>query len=379
MRYNQFGNTGITTSRLGMGCMRLPTLKDGENTVIDRERAIAIIRHGIDNGISYVDTAYGYHNRESEIVVGLALKDGYRERTTLTTKLPTWNVNEPADLDHILDEQLSKLDVPYLDFYIIHALNKGSFEKMKSLGYKSFLKRAKADGRIRHTGFSFHDDNKTFHEIIDDFDEWELAQIQFNYLDNDKQAGEEGLHYAGKRGIPIVIMEPLRGGLLASPPAEIAQKIADHPSGLSPVAWAFRYVANFPEVKTILSGMSTMEQMVDNLKLFDGFEANSMTDADKAFVGELKKAYLARMPIGCTGCHYCVPCPQNVQIPDIFHMYNESRMFDRPEGFVHGYSRMIEKNQDASQCVECRRCEGLCPQQLPITDWLKKVDAEGRQ
>ena len=228
-----FGKLGFDVSRLGMGCMRLPTMQKDGKTVIDREAAISMIRSGIDQGINYVDTAYPYHDGESEIVVGQALKDGYREQVKLATKLPIWLVKEEKDMNRLLDEQLKKLDVPYVDFYLLHAMNKDRMELMRSLNYKKFFQEALADGRIRHAAFSFHDDKDCFLDILHDYDNWSMAQIQYNYLDDDKQATEEGLKAAGKAGVPLVIMEPLRGGALANPPADV-QQLMDTKSSAAP-------------------------------------------------------------------------------------------------------------------------------------------------
>ncbi|MBE5782618.1 MAG: aldo/keto reductase [Clostridiales bacterium] len=376
MQYVPFGNHGFDVSRLGFGCMRLPVRKEEEKEVIDRPAAIKLIREGIDGGITYVDTAYGYHNGESEIVVGQALKDGYREKVKLTTKLPPWVLNEEKDMNRVLDEQLKKLDVPYVDFYILHALNKDSFAKLQSFHYQDFIHQALKDGRIKHTGFSFHDDKETFVKILHDFEGWGLAQIQYNYLDDQMQATEEGLKLAGKMGIPIVIMEPLRGGALANPPANVAEKIAAYEKKRSAVEWAFAYVANYAEVATILSGMSNEEQLRDNLRIFDTLTVGGMTEKDQALVKSLKEAYLSRMPVKCTGCEYCIPCPQEVRIPKIFAAYNDSKKFDRPASFIRSYAKFIENGHDAAQCVQCGHCESVCPQQLPIMDWLQKIDQE---
>lgn len=375
MQYVPFGKLGFQVSRLGFGTMRLPRV-EGEDNLIDRERAIALIRKGIDGGISYVDTAYGYHAGESEIVTGLSLKDGYRDKVTLTTKLPHWAVNEEKDMNRLLDEQLKKLDVPYLDFYILHSLNREAYDKMNAFNYKAFLNGAIKDGRVRHVGFSFHDDKDAFLHILNDWDQWEMAQIQYNYLDDENQATEEGLRAAGKRGVSLVIMEPLRGGVLANPPADVKDLIDNHEPKRSPVDWAFRYIADYPEVVTILSGMSTEEQLEDNLRIFDTLTVNGMTEEDKAFTKALKQKYLARQPIGCTACQYCQPCPQGVKIPTIFSAYNNARMFDKPEGFKHRYAMLKEKGEDGSQCIGCGACESACPQQLPIREWLEKIDNE---
>lgn len=376
MQYVPFGKHGFDVSRLGMGTMRLPTMKNEEgNTVIDREAAIALIRRGIDNGITYVDTAYPYHNGESEIVTGLALKDGYREKVKLATKLPIWALKEEKDMNRILDEQLKKLDVPYVDFYLLHAMNKDRMELMRSYNYKAFLKEALNDGRIRHAAFSFHDDKECFLDILHDYD-WSMAQIQFNYLDDDKQATEEGLKAAGKAGVPLVIMEPLRGGSLANPPADIKALMDAHESKRSAVEWAFAYISDYAEVATILSGMSNQQQLDENLAVFDHLTVGGLTDADKAFVKQLKEAYLARMPIGCTGCRYCVPCPNDVAIPDLFRAYNEAAMFGQKWKGSWNYGNMVKNGHDASKCVGCGACEGVCPQSLPIIDLLAKIDKE---
>lgn len=378
MQYVPFGDHGFSVSRLGMGMMRLPTREENGQKMIDREAAIALVRHGIDQGISYVDTAYGYHNGESEIVTGLALKNGYREKVTLTTKLPLWLVKEEKDMNRLLDEQLKKLDVPYVDFYILHAVSRDRLHQMQALHYQDFLRQALRDGRIRHTGFSFHDDHAAFLETLQDFDQWGMAQIQFNYLDDDRQATEEGLHAAGRMGVPIVVMEPLRGGALANPPDNVRALMETNEKQRSAVEWAFAYVANFPEVATILSGISTMEQMDDNLRIFDSLRPNSLTESEKQLIRQLKQAYLSRMPVGCTGCEYCIPCPGGVSIPSVFRAYNESKMFDDPQRFLRAYENMEKESRDGGKCLSCGRCESLCPQHLPISHWLQTIDREYR-
>ncbi len=376
MQYVPFGKHGFDVSRLGMGCMRLPTMQQDGKTVIDREAAISLIRRGIDGGITYVDTAYPYHDGESEIVTGLALKDGYRERVKLATKLPIWLVKEEKDMNRLLDEQLRKLDVPYVDFYLLHAMNKDRLELMRSLNYRQFLNDALADGRIRHAAFSFHDGKEVFLELLQDYDKWGMAQIQFNYLDDDKQATEEGLRAAGKAGIPLVIMEPLRGGALANPPADVKQLMDSYEVKRSAVEWAFAYVADYAEVATVLSGMSSQQQLDENLAIFDHLTVGGLTDADKALIRELKKTYLARVPIGCTGCRYCVPCPNDVFIPSVFHSYNESAMLGQEWKHSWGYNNLVQDGHDASKCVGCGACEAQCPQSLPIIELLSKIDGE---
>lgn len=378
MQYVPFGKTGKMVSRLGFGTMRLPTLQNEQGaTVIDRKEAIRMLRYAIDRGVNYVDTAYPYHQGESEVVTGLALKNGYREKVMLTSKLPQWLVEESADMDKYLDEQLKKLNVACLDFYLLHALDLDAFHRLQSLNYKVFLKRAQADGRIRHVGFSFHDDKEAFREILTDYD-WDMAQIQFNYLDDENQATLEGLLYAGQLGIPVVVMEPLRGGALANPPPEVEKLVRENNNGYSPVEWAFRYCGHYPEVATILSGMSTMQQVEDNLRIFEAVASHNLDEGDEAFVKRLKEAYLSRMKVGCTACGYCQPCPQGVLIPEIFERYNLAHMLSRQEAFARQYRKIIKKERDGVRCVACRQCEAICPQHLPIIKWLETIDQEVR-
>ena len=271
---------------------------------------------------------------------------------------------------------LKKLQVPYVDFYLLHALGKDRWAHMKELGALEFLDSAVKDGRIRHPAFSFHDEYAAFEDIITSYD-WQMAQIQFNYLDTDSQAGLKGVRLAGERKVPLVIMEPLRGGALASPSADIRAIMEDYPEQHSPVDWAFRFVGDFPEVATILSGMSDEAQLSDNLRIFDGVAPNALSEADKALIARLCEGYKKRMPIGCTGCEYCMPCPRGVAIPRLFHAYNEANMFDRLDHFARRYQEFANEKKDAGQCVKCGLCEQQCPQHLPIRDWLDTVHKAG--
>ena len=374
-----FGNLGFDVSRFGIGTMRLPTTKHQDGTLsIDREKAIAMIRRGIDGGVNYVDTAYGYHQGESEVVTGLALQDGYREKTLLTTKLPCWLVKEKADMDKLLDEQLEKLGTPYVDFYLLHSLSLDSYHRMKELDYPEFFERAIKDGRIRHAGFSFHDDKDAFLEIIDDYP-WDMAQIQFNYLDDQTQATVDGLLYAGKKGIPVVIMEPLRGGALGFPPEEILEMMQNNHRKYSPAEWAFRYTAHYPQATTILSGVNTMEQLEENLRIFNHITPGNLDKDDLRFIAKVKETYLSRIAIGCTKCNYCMPCPQGVNIPRIFEIYNDSYRFDSPHYLKHQYQFVVRAESEGARCVRCGQCESVCPQQLPIMDTLETIEEMVKQ
>ncbi|MBQ9196638.1 MAG: aldo/keto reductase [Clostridia bacterium] len=376
MQYVPFGNLGFDISRLGLGCMRLPMTEQDGKSVVDVPRAVALIRAAIDGGVTYIDTAYPYHGGESENIVGLALRDGYRERVKLATKLPCWAVNTRADMDRILDEQLKKLQVPYVDFYLLHALGRERWNKMKALGALEFLDSAVKDGRIRYPSFSFHDEYGVFEEIINRYD-WYMAQIQYNYLDINHQAGERGIALAKKRGVQIVVMEPLRGGALAKPSADIQAIMDAYPEKRSPVDWAFRFVGNEEQVAVILSGMSDEAQLSDNLRIFDGVRVNALTESDQQLIAKLREGYRRRMPIGCTGCEYCLPCPKGVAIPRNFRAYNEFNMFDKLGEFPQRYQEFKKDEAEAGRCVRCGACEKQCPQHLPIRDWLQTVHKAG--
>lgn len=354
------------SSALGFGCMRLPT-KEGK---IDEEKAIAMIRHAIDSGVRYIDTAYPYHGGESEMVVGKALRDGYRERVILTTKLPVWAVKEYDDMMRILDEQLEKLQTDHVDFYLLHAMNNERFEFMSKLDYKKFYSEALSQGKIRYPGFSFHDNAETFLRILNDYD-WKMCQVQMNILDDENQATLEGIRAAGRKGTGVVIMEPLRGGVLANPPTNVKAVYDAFGEERSAVEWAFRYLYTMPEVVTILSGMSTPEQLDDNLRIFDRATRDELTADEQKLYRDVKAAYMSRIKTRCTGCAYCQPCPMGVKIPNLFRGYDEALLFDH--SFEQGYQRLADEKADASLCVKCRKCERACPQHLPITDYLQEI------
>ncbi len=373
MRNKEFGNLGFKTSVFGMGCMRLPQIKTADGHKIDEAEAIKMIRYAIDHGVSYIDTAYDYHNGKSEVVVGKALKDGYREKTKLTTKLPPWHVETREDFGRLLDEQLARLEVDYLDFYLLHALNAERWKRLKELNVLGFMEEMVKVGKIKHIGFSFHDELSAFKEIIDDCN-WDLCQIQLNFLDGKIQAGVEGLRYAGSKGIPVVIMEPLKGGKLAQNiPDDVLALWDQAAEKRSPVEWAFRWLYNFPEIAVILSGVSNMEQLKDNIRIFADAQPNVMTAKEIKLVRKVKELYESKTKVPCTGCEYCIPCPQGVAIPRVFTLYNNAFIYDNKEEPAQNYKRLSEKEQDASHCVQCGACEQACPQSIQIIKQLKEA------
>jgi len=375
MLYRRMNNVVSDLSILGFGCMRLPVTKGGD---IDEKQASEMLRYAIDHGVNYVDTAYPYHKGESEPFLGRALQGGYREKVFLATKLPSWLIKSRADMDHYLDEQLKRLQTDHIDFYLVHGLMKPFWENLQSLGITDFLDDAIADGRIKYAGFSFHDELALFKEIVDAY-HWTFCQIQYNFTDEQNQAGTEGLRYAADRGLGIVVMEPLRGGMLTKEIPAINKIWEKAVVRRSLSEWALRWVWNHPEVTVVLSGMSSFEQVEKNVAYAENGFANSLSREELSLFGEAETEYKRRIKVPCTGCRYCMPCPSNVSIPECFEMYNQGCMFDAPEvaGVNYGFLGGMFSGSPgfASQCQECQECEKKCPQGIPIREELKKVAA----
>ncbi len=375
MRYRPFGNTGLEVSVFGLGCMRFPTEEDSQgNQLVKRDIAIEMIRTAAKNGVNYFDTAYSYHEGESEKLVGEAFADGSRKDVFIATKCPVWKVEETDDFDKHLDEQLGKLKTDYVDFYLLHTLNSRFWNKVKDLGALSFLDRIKEDGRARFVGFSFHDSYDVFRDILMSYS-WDMTQIQLNFLDQEYQAGVKGMKLAAQKGIPVVVMEPLRGGRLAAPPSgEIAELWNKVTSRRSPVEWAFRWLYNFPEVNVALSGVSSLDQLKEDIDIFSKAEANCMSEEELEVVETVRKLYDKRIAVGCTGCNYCMPCPSGVQIPSIFGFYNNGVLYDDQAKQQELYKKwFVDSGRDAQACVECGKCEEACPQELSIISLLKEA------
>lgn len=376
MLYRKMPKSGDELSILGFGAMRLPTKEDGS---IDEKVAYDMVRYSIDNGVNYVDTAWPYHMGESEPFLGRALADGYREKVKLATKQPQWMVKEYKDMDRFLNSQLEKLNTDQIDYYLIHSLVKSSWENIRDLGVMEFLDKARADGRIVNAGFSYHGAPEDFKPIVDAYD-WDFCQIQYNFLDEDVQAGKAGLEYAASKGLGIVVMEPLRGGNLADPvPDEVMDIWDGSKARRSPVEWALRWVWDHPEVTVVLSGMSEPAHVEENLRIADEGLPDSLTEEELNLVEKVANKYQELMEIDCTGCRYCMPCPEGVDIPACFEMYNNLHMFDDEDRLMMMYAAKLggilrgAETNFASQCIECGQCVDACPQNLPVPELLEKV------
>lgn len=376
MQYRTLPKLGIEVSAFGVGCMRFPMIETPEGKKVDVENAKRIIRTAIDQGVNYVDTAYVYSGKTNESVVGECLADGYRDKVYLATKLPTIHCKEPADMERIFEEQLRNLRTDHIDFYLLHAMSAERWEHAKSLGVKEFLNRLKAEGKIRYACFSFHDEYEAFEKIITDYD-WDMCQIQYNYFDAaGNRPGVKGLRLAEKLGIPVVIMEGLLGGKLANVPAEVREVLETYPERRSPVEWAFRWLCNDPAVGTVLSGVLDTEMTKQNVRIFDRSGIGVMSAEELALVERAREALEKRIKVGCTGCKYCMPCPAGVDIPGVFEAINTAYRFNDFKEGKEDYAWLKKKECAADRCVKCGKCEGLCPQHLPIRDLLAETDRE---
>ena len=382
MQYRDYGKLGYKVSSLGMGCMRLPRIirESGEVTV-DREKAYEMIRYAADHGVNYFDTAYGYHNRTSEEVLGEALEGGRREKVKIATKQLFNTMKDFSSgggktlLENArrnLENTLKKLRTSYIDLYLIHNIGTDTWKGVKENKVIEEYEKFRAEGLIKGIGFSYHGMFPCFKEVIEFYD-WDMCQIQQNFLDVDKEATEEAVKITGKKGCALVIMEPLRGGGLAAAPKRIQAIYDEYPVKRSPVEWAFRHCINYPEVSTILSGMTTLEQLKENIEIFSKTDAvqGCLSPREKDILVRAKTAYESVKGIPCTGCEYCLPCPKRVNIPGIFTRYNDGYMFESFTQSSRSYSFMTRGKSDASQCEACGACEKKCPQHIEIIKQLK--------
>ena len=372
MKYRIFNKTGEKISLLGFGTMRLPIIKDDMSKINELE-AIKMIRTAIDMGINYVDTAYMYHSGNSEVVVGKALKDGYREKVLLADKMPVWFAKSEDDLERIFQEQLDRLDVKCIDMYLVHNITAQIWKRALKFNTLQFLEKKKREGKIKHLGFSFHDELPLFKEVID-FYPWDFCQIQLNYMDADFQAGVEGLKYAGSKNIPVFIMEPLKGGKLTDVlPKSVKEMWDNSPIKRTPAEWALRWVADFPEVLTILSGMSSMDQLNENISVLSETDPKSLTAKELEIIKNVADQYNNLIQYSCTECRYCLPCPVKIEIPTVIKYYNEWFLYNGNDKLLDDFDMWISKDRRPSACIACKACETHCPQHLPISDIMAKA------
>lgn len=370
MEYRTMDNIGAKTSLLGFGCMRFPTNADGS---INEELAFDMLDRAYHAGVNYFDTAYPYHGGKSEPITGKALDRYPRDSYYLATKLPIWEVKTLEDVDRIFHEQLERLHKDYVDFYLIHALNKDRWELIKKLGILEYCEKLRSEGKLRYFGFSFHDDYEVFREIITSY-HWDFCQIQLNYMDKDTQATLKGVELAESLGIPMVIMEPVKGGSLAELPDDITSIFRNIRPQASTPSWALRYVATFSNVKVVLSGMSNMEQVEDNLKTFTDFEP--LNEAEQEAVCQVADALHKRVKNGCTACRYCMPCPAGVNIPGSFGVWNEYHIYGNLADTQWCWTKEIPESAKPKNCIKCGKCERVCPQKIHIREDLVKVQEE---
>ena len=369
MKYREMGKLGIQASAFGLGCMRFNGTASGDS-IINEEKAIGLIRQAIDGGVTYLDTAYVYLDKTSEIVLGKALRDGYREKVTIATKMPMEYVHNREEMQALLDSELKKLQTDHIDFYLMHGINKEKWEYFKSIGAPAFFDDMKRAGKIRYKCFSFHGPYEDFEYVINDWD-WDMVQIQYNFMDVNNQAGTKGLELAGKKGIPVVIMEGLLGGRLAKAPANVQALYDAFPTHRTPVEWAVRWLCQHPEVSVVLSGCNEPDQISENLRIFDTVETGIMSPEEEKLMDDVREAYLSRTKIGCTGCRYCMPCPNGVNIPGIFSVWNKTSLYDTDPKGDWDLKQILEKNNGADRCGGCGACEAACPQHLNIIESLQ--------
>jgi predicted aldo/keto reductase-like oxidoreductase len=365
METRKWYDQNITTSALGFGCMRFKTT-DG---IVDEKLACDLIDYAYQHGVNYFDTAYVYLDGQSEPVLGKALKKYPRDSYYIATKFSIWNFKDLSEAENLIDTQLKNLQTDHIDFYLMHAMNKNRFAKMKEYGLMNLISKWKNEGKIRHIGFSFHDDHDTFMEILDAYP-WEFCQIQYNYMDKDLQQGLKGYQALVDRKIPIIVMEPLKGGKLAKFNDKVEAKLYRY-SQDSMAKWAFRWVASQPGVKTILSGMNEMSQLEENINIFSNL--SPMTKEELNLIDEVCADLKKLEVVGCTKCQYCMPCPVGVNIPSNFAIINEYEMYQNKDSVKWHYKQLNDNKADFSYCVKCRKCVSKCPQMIDIPNELIRV------
>ncbi len=380
MQYRTMPNSDEKLSVLGYGCMRLPTKAGGpHSSIINKDLAKTQIRLAIDNGVNYIDTAYPYHMGASESFLGeVVLKDGYREKVKVASKLPCFFVKKKEQIEEYFEKQLKKLQVEYIDYYLMHALNYETWRRMVDFGIIEFMDKIKKEGKVKHLGFSFHAELEDFIKIVDEYD-WEFAQVQYNIIDQNYQAGIEGIEYAYKKGMGIIVMEPLRGGALTSKaPKRVVDLYNKQEVKRTPAEWALRWIWNNPMVTLLLSGMNNEEHILENIRVASETLPNSLTKVDLRIIDEVKTIYDSLLQVNCTGCGYCMPCPAEINIPSAFKNLNDYHMFSKTSAWLNhvqhaGIRTKDGKSHFTSVCIDCGACETKCPQKIQIRQEFKHV------
>ncbi len=363
MQYRKFKKTGEDITLFGLGTMRMPILDDGS---LDEKASIKMIRTAIDNGVNYVDTAYMYHNFAAEKVVGKALQDGYREKVFLADKMPVWLAKTEEEMKEIFYKQLENCQADCFDFYLLHNVTKQIWSIAEKYNTLAFLEEMKKEGKIKHLGFSFHDELNFFKEVIDSYS-WDFCQIQLNFMDMDYQAGVAGLEYASSKSIPVIVMEPAKGGrIIDSLPETVKTYWASTPTQRKPIDWALSWVANFDSVLTILCGVHSEEQLLENIEILSKAAPNSLSEQELAIINKVSDEYNKLIKYSCTGCDYCLPCPHKIHIPTVIKIRNDWDLFNHSQKVKDDYDLWLPKNKRAGNCTYCGKCIIKCPQQLPI-------------
>ena len=374
MHYRNFGKTGFKVSLLGMGCMRLPFIDANDLSLgVDSEKAFEMIRYAVDNGINYFDTAYGYHVQNSEAILGEALEaNGRRKKVKITTKLPFPEMKTPSDMRRKLENTLKKLRTDYIDFYLIHCIMQPTWPDIKKRKIFQEYEKFKAEGLIRHIGFSYHGQFPTFKEVVEHYP-WDMCLMQQNLLDVDKEVTEQAIYVAHKQGVAISVMEPLRGGGLSVASRPVAALYDNFPIKRTPTEWAFRHLVNYPEISAIVSGMSNLEQLKENLAIFakPDMVPGCLSNEEKKLIASAKAAYESTTAIPCTGCNYCMPCPQNIDISGVFKLYNDGHRFEHFDQPRRAYMFTRRFGRSASDCTDCGVCISKCPQEINISEELQ--------
>jgi predicted aldo/keto reductase-like oxidoreductase len=366
------GKTGEKVSILGFGSLRFPIINNND-ALINEKRSSEMLEYAINNGVNYIDSGFCYHEKASEPFLGNFLSTGYREKVLIATKLPSWLIKQKEEMEDYLNLQLKNLQVEQIDVYLLHALREEYWNNLNILNVLDFMDDIKSDGRVKYVGFSFHGDLNFFLKATD-FYEWDVIQTQMNFLDESYQSGLIGLKHVHKSGFGNVVMEPLRGGKLVNQVPKDVQAIWNKsPIKRSPVEWAFKYLYDMEEVDLVLSGMSTLEQVKENIEIASRSLPNSLTKEEKKIIHEVADEYHEKKDNNCTGCGYCMPCPSNVDVVKCFKEYNIAKILNDKKASLSAYLTNMKEDNRASSCINCKKCLTKCPQSINIPRELEKV------